>query len=145
MIIDPVTATLALLRGDVALTALTVADVDHGIYQADESPSGLGDDQTVEPHVVIQLAPAAPPETLILDTPFVVRCYGPSYVETYALYQAIFALLYGADGMGRGTRRVGRWVLRFASLSGPTNRTEPKGWKVTRAELRTRWHLMEGS
>lgn len=135
MIIDPSTATLALLKGYAPLMVMAT----DGIVLADEWPTGI----SVPTGIVLQLAPSAESDVPIYEARFSGRWYGPSYADAWTLYQHTYALLYDASGFGRESHAVGRWFLRSADLTKPRQFTEPGEWYGYAASLRTRWNLME--
>lgn len=141
--IDPVTATLALLRGDASLTALTLADARKGIYVADELPEGIATQETTPRCVVIQLAPEESVVGQIVAARTITRLYAPSFVDSMRMYHALWRIVHDDTHESRGPRRVVRWMLRGARLTAPRQGTEPDGWKVTTTDLITRWNNKE--
>jgi hypothetical protein len=142
--IDPVTALRWLFQDEAALTALTEADTDKGIYRASAGfPAGK---TTIPRAVVINLVPGVrETQSGVIAPRAYLRFYAPSSKQALELYRVTWDMFHDQHGVPRGPRRIrSRYVLRSASLSMPSDLREPDtDWPVVLATLDARFNALE--
>lgn len=145
--IDPVTVITTLLRGDVAFqTAMNVVK-DGGVYRSPPGfPSGAVVNNAPPRGLLIQLAGGEQDDSNPrIEARLLCRLYASSGTEAMKLYRALWVVFYDAQGIARGRRRVGRWLIYGASLTLPTTTTEPDtSWPLVLTTLSVRLSALEG-
>lgn len=145
--IDPVTALRTWYQAQPSLTALLVADADHGIYRSPPGvPKSLADQNTAPKCVILQAVggtsnPAAPRIT----TRLYVRCYAPAGPAAMEIFRRIWDLHYRPEGRPiPPTVIASRWLLLSSDLAQPLSTVEETGWPVVAASLIVRFDAILG-
>jgi len=136
-VINTVAAVRALLLAE--LTATTVLGV----------PPGFGDNPPAVPPVCVLIQASGGNGGIrqaVIAPRLTLRCHGPTALEAWNVYRAVWNVFYDANGEAKPPRMItNRWWLRSATLSQPFSDTEPEGWPVTVATLEARFDPLRGA
>lgn len=146
--IDPVEPVRVFMQINSALTAVTRADADHGIYR---TPPGLPAGAVVNGKppkcVVIQQIPGPSAGSYPhIEPRFYVKAYAPTGPAAAEVFGRVWDVFHNADGTARGPVHINnRWLMKWCNLDTGMAGIEDDGWPFMVATLQTAFDPLVGA